>query len=129
MHQHRFQLGGELRYHVTPRLAPYGRLSMGLSRFSSRIGEEDAFTALEQAGYQFTGALNAGGALRVLGSPDGRQRAPRLHIFFEAGYAFASNARLDYQVREDGPLRPEGLDLGSLYLGGPQITFGLLGSF
>ncbi len=129
MHMHRFQLGGEIRCHVAPWLAPYGRLSMGLARFSSRIGEEDAFTALHQASYQFIGALNAGAALRLLGSPDGRKRSPRLHLFAEAGYAFSSNVTLDYEVSEEGPLRPEGVDLGSLSMGGPQMSFGLLGSF
>lgn len=128
-HMHRFQLGGEVRHHLAHWFAPYGRLSLGLARFSSRIGEEDAFTALEQASYQFTGALNAGGALRILGSRDGRERAPRLHLFFEAGYAWTSSAELNYQMRDDGPLRPEDLDLGSIFLGGPQMTFGLTGSF
>ncbi len=129
MHMHRFQLGGEVRYHVAPWLAPYGRLSLGLARFASRIGEENAFTTLHQAGYQFVGALNAGVALRLLGSPDGRKRSPRLHLLAEAGYAFASNVTLDYEVSEEGPLRPEGVDLGSLSMSGPQMTLGLLGSF
>lgn len=125
----RFQLGAEGRYHFLHRLAGYGRFSTGLALMSSRLGEAGEFTEMTMSQALFTGALTAGAAFRFAGSRDGRERAVRAHLFFEAGYSYVSRAKLNYEMNESGPLRPESVDLGNLSLSGAEISAGLILSF
>ncbi len=122
----RFLLGVEGRYHVVSRLAGYGRFSAGLVRQSSRIGPEAKPTTLEHSSNDFSVVLTLGTAVRLFGSPDGRQRTPRGHLYLEAGYSYVAPDELSFRAGDDGPLRAEPVELGTLSLGGPQLGAGVL---
>lgn len=125
----RWTLGGEARYHILSRLYGYGGVALGVMQVSSSLGDpaDPAILSFNQA--VFSGELRAGAAVRVLGEGDGRVRALRGHVFVEAGYVYVSNAQLEYHVGDDGPLRPETVDLGNLSLSGPQVSAGVMVSF
>ncbi len=122
-------LGAEARYHVQPWIFGYGRLQLGPSFRHSTVGEPASDTLLELSRAGFAGAAALGGAMRVAGSRDGRERLPRLHLFVEAGYAFSSALSLTYEIKDDDVLRPEPVDLGRLSLNGALVSGGAMVSF
>lgn len=125
----RIQVGAEARYHAHARIYGYGRLVMGPTFVRSRLGEDGDAGALELKKSGFSAALTAGSAVRVAGSRDGRERAFRVHLFFEGGFSFGSATKLHYEIPEGGALRAEGVDLGSLSLSGPVIALGGMVSY
>ncbi len=122
-------VGAETRYHFLPRLYSYARLDLGAFLARSHIGEVDEPGLLEQEGAGFSGGLSVGGAARVAGSPDGRTRAPRLHLFAETGLFYSAPLSLNYEMSTEGALRPAPVDLGTLSLGGPRIVAGAMVSY
>src|SRR5690606_37179581 len=126
---HTMMLGGEARYHLEPRVYAYGRLDLGAWFARSYLGEagEPMRMSLEDIG--LAGALSLGAAVRVAGSPDGRTRAPRVHLFAEGGLAYDSPLSLVYEMSESGALRPAPVDFGTLSMGGPQLAVGAMVSY
>lgn len=125
----RAHVGAEARYHFAPRVYVYGRAALGAFLAHSRLGEANARTRMELTGHGFSGGAYLGGAVRVAGSPDGRVRAPRLHVFAEGGLEYDSALNLTYKMAEEGALRPAPVELGALSLGGPRIALGALVSY
>jgi hypothetical protein len=123
---HRFLLGAEARYHLHARLYGYGRLNVGPAFVRSRLGEEGDGSSLHLNKATMSGALNAGTAVRVAGSRDGRERAVRVHLFVEGGLSFVGGVKLRYEPSEDVPVNADPVELGSLSLGGPQFVFGAM---
>lgn len=123
------ELGVEARYHFLPRAAGYARFEGGLSIYQSHIGNPSDGPALEFSSTGFSGSLALGGAFRVAGSRDGRERTPRLHLFLETGYTFSSRLELTYEIKDDSVLRPEPVELGHLSLSGPRLLGGAMVSF
>jgi hypothetical protein len=125
----RLHVGGEARYHLVPRAYAYGRLDLGAFLARSRLGEADANTRMELEEAGVSGVLSVGSAVRVAGSPDGRTRAPRLHLFVEGGVEYDSPLTLTFEMVSEGALRPAPVELGTLSLGGPRIALGALVSY
>lgn len=121
--------GAEARYHFVPRLYAYGRIDLGAFFAESRLGEADAPTRMRLRDGGFSGGAHLGGAVRVAGCPDGRLRAPRLHLFAEGGLEYDSSIDLTYEMAEEGALRPAPVELGTLSLGGPRVALGALVSY
>jgi hypothetical protein len=126
---HTGTLGGEVRYHLDPRVYSYGRLDLGAWYAQSYLGEADDPMQMSLQGVGFSGDLSLGTAVRVLGSPDGRVRAPRAHLFIEGGLGYDTPLSLVYEMSESGALRPAPVDLGALSLGGPRLALGAMVSY
>lgn len=125
----RAQVGAEARYHFVPRVYAYGRIDLGAFLAQSRLGERDSRTRMELTEHGFSGGAHLGGAVRVAGSPDGRVRRPRVHLFAEGGLEYDSALGLTYKMADEGALRPAPVELGTLSVGGPRIALGALVSY
>ncbi len=120
---HRVGAGAEGRWHVLNSLFGYVRVAPGLLYSRVSLGSGDSRLVGDDFDFSADGA--AGLAYRFGGSPDGRKRSARLHVFAEGGYSLATKSDLALQTGEDGPPRSEPIDLGSVRAGGPFVTAGL----
>jgi hypothetical protein len=122
--------GVEPRYHLHPRVFLYGRVMVGPEHTWAQISGYDAALTLSGQAWGFRADGNLGASVRVVGSDDGRERAPRLWVFLEGGYRLSTNYDLVLTPDEDdGPARPQGLDIAPYSPRGIRGSVGLMASF
>lgn len=123
----RIGVGIEGRYHLHERVFTYLRAVPGAMFTEARIGREADPTSPYASNWAFSLDGVVGAAVRLAGPADGTQDVPRLHLYLEGGYGFATDVGLSLSSdEEEGPARPQPLDLGTLSLSAPMVGAGLL---
>lgn len=117
--------GVEGRYLLHHRLAAYARLGVGAERSAMEYGCSSCTVHAQGSNWAFLVTGSLGLAFRLVGSSDGRKRAPRGWLFMEGGGSFATQHDGTLEV-EDGPYRPEPIELSSFSTSGGHGTVGLM---
>jgi hypothetical protein len=118
-------VGAEGRYLLHHRLAAYGRLGVGAELAAMEYGCSACTVHAKGSNWAFLVTGSLGLAFRLVGSSDGRKRAPRGWLFLEGGGNFATQHKGTLEV-QDGPNRAEPIDLDSFSTSGGQGTAGLM---
>lgn len=125
-----FGAGVEARYHMHHRVFAYARILGGAELAKMHYGDDfSRSTDADASNWAFFGDAALGAAVRIIGSSDGRKRAPRVWLFLEGGGRLATKHQAELEVDEDGPNRADPIVLPSFATNGVNVSGGVMMSF
>jgi len=122
-------LGVEARHHFHHRLYVSLRLAPVAEYAVMRIGDEHDSAHLKDNNWAFGADARGGIAFRFAGSSDGRKRLPRAWVLLEAGGQLMSKHDVSLLPEDDGPQRPEPVELDSFTSSGALFALSVMASY